>query len=90
MTAEERAAIVYDIVRDGFIAADGDLVVVASDAALTGPEVRLTLAVERDGQVIDVSNPFVFVNPPIAVADGSGAILDPEAAVVAMLLGAVA
>lgn len=89
MTPEERAAIVFDLVRDGFTATDGGVTVVASDAALDGAKVTVTLAATRDGAGLLLDNPFHFVNPPLGVADGDDVLVDPEAAVAGMLLDVV-
>lgn len=89
MTPEERAAIVFDIVADGFTATDGDLVVVASDAGLSGSMVTVTLAATRAGDELALDNPYHFVNPPLAFVDGTAIIVDPEAAAAEMFLNTV-
>lgn len=89
MTPAERAATIHALLADGRVVTDGTLTVTASDASVTGGAVTVTLAAVRDGVPVALANPFVFVNPPVAIRDGDAVVLDAEAALDAMLLGAV-
>lgn len=89
MTPELRARAIYDVVANGLTVTDGELTVSVTAAELTGRAVELTLEVADAGVPREVSNPFVFVNPPTAVVIDGEAVVDELAAATEMILAAV-
>lgn len=89
MTPEERSAVIYDLVADGYSVERDGLTIDVNYARLHGSMVTMTLSASIGGNRLKLDNPFTFVNPPLGIADGDDVIVDPEAALAEMLFNVV-
>lgn len=74
-TATERATLKVDAYAQAKLPTtfehDGLTITVVEGPTRDGAALRVTLAASQGGKPVELNNPFLFVNPPVLVPDGT-------------------